>query len=197
MKQPTALHVVALMFLCSRAIAASPKPVKAAKPVTEIGLSEITAGTFENLWRDSVAVARVHVFSAQARTESNPLAPASSQSVVTEASVEVLETYKGAPATSEAKRMKVYQIGGVAETPDKILSVANVRPLRPGAEYLIFLGWNDYFNRWMVRGSEGVYEIRGGRLHAYGDTHLAKERDGARMNNVSNELRLIAARSKE
>jgi hypothetical protein len=192
-----AVCVTILVLACSTMVANEPpRPPKAEKPIAEIEVFQTTSPSLEDLWQGSVAVLRARVIDAEAKAHSNPSAPGAGPTILTEARLAVSEVYKGTAALRQLREVKVYQVAGSVEEPTRILRVANIQPLHKGAEYLVFLGWNSYFSRWMVAGSDGVYEIRDGRLHAYGRSRLAQERDGARLNSVSDELHRLAARNK-
>lgn len=102
--------------------------------------------------------------------------------VVSVAEVEVLEIYKGAAHIRKDAMLPLTQ-------------ATESTPLRPGAEYLLFLNWNNYTGRWVVRGNNGTFEIlENRRLHAYGLSAVAQARDGKTLSSVADELKRLAKR---
>jgi hypothetical protein len=184
-----AVSLGALFLTCVAIVgAASGRRLTITKPVTDVEVFEAIADSFEQLWQGSTVVLKARVVTATPKVfegESMPL---------TEAKVEVSSVYKGMGRLGKLRDLTVYQIAGSVEKPDGIIRVAGIEPLHKASEYLIFLGWNRYFNRWMVSGTGGLYEIHNGRLHAYGHSRLGDEREGARLGDVVDELHHLALR---
>jgi hypothetical protein len=188
------LVLIACAIACSTAAGSSIANSKPRKLLQETEVLEVVPGSFEQLWRDSAVVLRARVVSAVARAVPNPLSPNSVPTVETEARLQVLAVYKGNPAADKTGRLNVFQLGGTVEEPTRTLRVADVEPLHPSAEYLIFLGWNGDSKQWVVRGREGVFEIRDERLHPYGHSGAALQREGSRFSNVVDEMRRLGLR---
>ena len=158
--------------------------------VVEVEASEVSYRSLDELWGDSVVVLRARVSSTVVRVEGTPEQP---RAVLTEATLQVTHVYKGATAVAAHGPLVVHQVAGEHVARTRTIRVADREALQDGAEYVLFLGWNPHFKRWMVRGSHGVYEVRGGYIRAHAKSPMARQHDGRAISVLESDLRRIAA----
>ncbi|HEX7709122.1 MAG TPA: hypothetical protein VF701_21880 [Thermoanaerobaculia bacterium] len=153
------------------------------KKLMEQEILEVQPSSFDELWDDAAAVVHARVIAASPSVRT-------AGTVFTPVRLQILEGFKGnIEWTRQEWQLTVYQMAGEVESNGIVVRVRDREVLRAGREYVLLLGWNPYSERWMVRGNDGVFELRGESLRPWGRSAVARARDDERPQHFLTELR--------
>ncbi|MDQ3283158.1 MAG: hypothetical protein M3Q69_17310 [Acidobacteriota bacterium] len=178
------MPLLALLVTLISACAATAGP--ATKPrLVEVQGHEVEPPSLDVMWEGAVAVVRGRVI----RTQPQLSKTSSSQSVVTEIRMHVDEVLKGQLTGGE---ITIHQLAGQVTQDGVTVRQVGVEPLAPGSEYVVFLGWNRYLSRWMVRGSSGVFELHQSGVRPFGKAKFIERLRNQSVPLFIDDLRRIA-----
>lgn len=151
---------------------------------------EVLHESIEEVWSDATAVVHGRVISSGAQKYRVPGSDV--PSVVTRATLRVETVYKGEIPLGPGRMLEIHDIAGTVPHGETTITVEGREPLKVGRVYVTFLGWNKYFDRWMVRGSDGVFELRDATIRAVGRSKVATKHNGKPASVLLDELRRLA-----
>lgn len=184
--RPT-LPVIVLFTLTFACAATAGAPAKPRVHELEAG-HEVQPASFDAMWNEAVAVVRARVVTTNVQLSTG----SSSPRPITEVRLHVVEEFKGNLSLNKARKLIVHQLAGEFSNDEVTVRQLGVEPLAQGREYVLFLGWNAHFGRWMVRGANGTFELIDTRVRPLGEAPVARERELQSAPAFLDELRLRA-----
>jgi len=183
------LAAITAVNACAATAPAPPKPAVTKAIIAEQPL-QVTQPSPEAMYRACDAVAHVKIVSSHPA-----LIPGRGPmpSVFTVLEANVLETVKGTlPA-----HIKIYQKAGQYEDATHIYRVADLEAVSAGAEYLLFINWNDTLGAYVVGGNEGAYEVdTAGSLRALAHSSTATAVGQKTLRSIENDVRVANSKNK-
>jgi hypothetical protein len=183
-KKPTVPLVIMLFTFAIACAATAGVPQKPRIHEIEAG-HEIEPASFDDLWNGAVAVVQARVVGTKVELSKSTSTPRP----ITKLQLRVSEEFKGNLSLDAAKGLTVYQLAGEFADDDVTVRQLGVEPLATGREYVLFLGWNPYFGRWMVRGSNSVFELNEDQVRPHGQAPVVRERKSQSVRAFVEELR--------
>jgi len=146
-----------------------------------------TPSTLEALTAKAQAVAKVRIRSVREVSFQVDRAPRPASSFV-EYQAQVLEPAKADRHLPGAGNdIKVLAVGSLQ------VHERDLRPFKVGEELVLFLGWVDRYDAYMVvHGPDGVFDVSRGVVQPFGQSHVAQAQRAARADQLMTRIKQAA-----